>query len=181
MALASEPQLGPCSFITAIIGGVIGAAFGIFAGLNLGGLIGILIGCVGGALVGGLVGAAIGRELESYWLLASDEFYEGLPSEADVRIQELSDKIVSELVSLAPESMTEIQFEIVSAPGDRAEIGLIENHPAVRSVELSEEICRTASRYLPLMKQYVPGWSRSLFILCRSETEWSVQIDVEGH
>lgn len=74
-------------------------------------------------------------------------------SELEPQLHELSNVFVSELISLTPETMSEIQFEIVSTADGGADIGLLENHPAVKGVALSNEIYDAASRYLPLIKQ----------------------------
>ena len=95
------------------------------------------------------------------------------------RLHELSNLLVSELISLTPESMSEIQFEIVGTADGGADIGLLENHPDAARVALSDQVYAAASQYLPLVKQYVPGWKRSLMVLRLDGDEWHVQIDFE--
>ncbi len=72
---------------------------------------------------------------------------------------------MSELISITPETMSEIQFEIVGTEDGEADIGLLENHAAAKNVALSDGIYDATSRYLPLIKQCVSGWKRSLLIL----------------
>jgi hypothetical protein len=91
----------------------------------------------------------------------------------------LTNALVNELISITPDSMAEIQFEIASTPDGGADIGLVENHPEVTKVALSQTIYDHASRYLPLVKQYVPGWTRTLVVLVESEDGWKVSVNFE--
>jgi hypothetical protein len=102
-------------------------------------------------------------------------------NELEQRIRELSDQIVYELISITPESMSEIQFEIVSTEDGGADIGLLENHPDAAHVSLSDNIYASASRYLPLIKQYIRGWRRSLLILRLDGEQWDVTMTFERH
>lgn len=101
-------------------------------------------------------------------------------SELESQLHELSNVFVSELISLTPETMSEIQFEFVSTADGGADISLLENHPAVKGVALSDEIYDAASSYLPLIKQYVAGWKRSLFVLRLDGDEWQVEVNFES-
>lgn len=99
--------------------------------------------------------------------------------DAESQLHAVTNSIVNELISLTPESMPEIQFEIVATPDGGADIGLLENHPDARKVALSDEIYQFAGRYLPLVRQYVPGWKRSLIVLRETSDGWKVSVDFE--
>lgn len=99
--------------------------------------------------------------------------------DAEAQLHAVTNSIVNELISLTPESMPEIQFEIVATPDGGADIGLLENHPDARKVALSDEIYQFAGRYLPLVRQYVPGWKRSLIVLRETSDGWKVSVDFE--
>src|SRR5688500_2204273 len=85
--------------------------------------------------------------------------------EIEAKLHGLTNTLVNELISLTPETMSEIQFEIVATSDGGADIGLVENHPDAKKVALSDVIYQVASQYLPLVKQYVLGWKRSLIVL----------------
>jgi hypothetical protein len=102
-----------------------------------------------------------------------------LTQNIEVKLQELTSAIVDELVSLTPESMSEIQFEMVSTPDGGADIGLVENHPDAKKVALSDNVYKLASQYLPLIRQYVPGWKRSLIIISETPQGWRVAVNFE--
>jgi hypothetical protein len=97
----------------------------------------------------------------------------------EAKLQTVTNALVHELISLTPETMSEIQFEIVATPDGGADIGILENHPDARRVTLSDAIYNYASRYLPLVRQYVPGWKRSLIVLRESDSGWSVAVDFD--
>ena len=100
-------------------------------------------------------------------------------SELEAKLHALTNALVNELISLTPESMSEIQFEIVATGDGGADIGLLETHPDASQVALSDAIYRVASQYLPLVKQYVPGWKRTLIVLNESAEGWSVSVNFE--
>jgi hypothetical protein len=100
-------------------------------------------------------------------------------SDLEAKLHALTNAFVEELISLTPESMREIQFEIISTADGGADIGLLENHPEAKKVALSDTVYHLASRYLPLVKGYVPGWQRSLFTLRESDSGWQVSVDFE--
>src|SRR5262245_13418146 len=100
-------------------------------------------------------------------------------SDVEARLQAVTNALVGELISITPATMTEIQFEIVSTEGGGADIGLLENHPDVKRVGLSDAVYDHASRYLPLVKRYVPGWRRSLITLRESGDGWKTSVNFE--
>jgi hypothetical protein len=100
-------------------------------------------------------------------------------SDVEGRLHSVTNAIVNALISLTPESMSEIQFEIAATPDGGADIGLLENHPDARKVALSDEIYQYCGRYLPLVRQYVPGWKRSLITLRESSDGWKVSVDFQ--
>jgi hypothetical protein len=100
-------------------------------------------------------------------------------NDVEARLHALTTTLVNELISLTPETMTEIQFEIAMTDDGGADIGLLENHPDATRVALSDLIYTTASHYLPLIKQYVPGWTRTLISLQESKGGWQVKVDFE--
>ena len=100
-------------------------------------------------------------------------------NDVEAKLHGLTNTLVNELISLTPESMKEIQFEIASTDDGGAEIGLIETHPDATKVSLSDVIYTTASRYLPLVKEYVSGWQRTLITLREREDGWSVDVNFE--
>ncbi len=91
----------------------------------------------------------------------------------------VANSLVEELIRITPESMCEIQFEIIATDDGGADIGLLENHPDVTSVALSDTVYDCCSRYLPLVKSYASGWKRSLFTLRQSDEEWDVSVKFE--
>ena len=99
------------------------------------------------------------------------------PSEVEAKLHTLTNALVNELIALTPATMSEIQFEIVATADGGADIGLLENHPDAKKVALSDSMHQIASAYLPLIKQYVRGWKRTLFILRESEDGWKVTIE----
>lgn len=100
-------------------------------------------------------------------------------NDVEAKLHALTNSLVNELISLTPETMEEIQFEIVSTGDGGADVGLLENHPDVTKVALSDAVYNYASHYLPLVRQYVPGWRRSLIVLSQSEDGWKVAVDFE--
>jgi hypothetical protein len=102
-----------------------------------------------------------------------------LSRDVEAQLQAVTNALVNELISLTPESMSEIQFEIVATPDGGADIGLLENHPDARKVALSDAIYQFTGRYLPLVRQYVPGWQRSQINLRETPEGWKVSVDFE--
>ena len=100
-------------------------------------------------------------------------------SELEARLHALTSVLVDELVSLTPETMSEIQFEIVDTSDGGADIGLVENHPDACKVALSQRVYQCAGQYLPLVREYVPGWKRSLILLSESAEGWKVSVEFE--
>ncbi|HUG66413.1 MAG TPA: hypothetical protein VMM76_01600 [Pirellulaceae bacterium] len=101
------------------------------------------------------------------------------PNDVEAKLQTLTNSLVNELIALTPETMTEIQFQIAATEDGGADIGLLENHPDATKVTLSDAVYSAASHYLPLIKQYVPGWTRSLIILRESGDGWKVAVHFE--
>jgi len=99
--------------------------------------------------------------------------------DVEAKLHAVTNSLVNELIALTPETMAEIQFEIASTDDGGADIGLLENHPDASKVLLSEAVYSAASQYLPLVKQYVPGWKRSLIILRESAEGWNVTVNFE--
>ena len=100
-------------------------------------------------------------------------------SELELKLQTVTTDLANELISLTPEFMKEIQFEIVATNDSGADIGLIENHPEVKSVALSPLVYECCYTYLPLVKSYAPGWHRSLITLREGEGNWKFTVDFE--
>jgi len=100
-------------------------------------------------------------------------------NDVESKLHEVTSALVNELIALTPETMPEIQFEIVSTGDGGADVGLLENHPDVKKVGLSDEIYQFASAYLPLVKQYAPGWKRSLIVIRESNEGFKVSVDFE--
>ena len=101
------------------------------------------------------------------------------PNELEAKLQAITNSLVNELIALTPETMAEIQFEIAATDDGGVNVGLLENHPDATKVALSDAIYSAASHYLPLIKQYVPGWTRSLIVLRESEDGWKVAVNFE--
>jgi hypothetical protein len=101
------------------------------------------------------------------------------PADVEAKLQAVTNSLAGELIALTPESMSEIEFEIVAADDGGADVGLLENHPDAAKVALSDAVYDAASVYLPLVKHYVPGWRRSLIILRESEAGWKVTVNYE--
>jgi hypothetical protein len=99
--------------------------------------------------------------------------------DVESRLQSLSNAIIGELMAITPDTMTEIQFELVSTPDGGADIGLLEKHPDAEKCRLSDEIYTYASHYLPLVKQYVPGWRRTLLTAREESDGWKITVDYE--
>src|SRR5512137_2703479 len=97
----------------------------------------------------------------------------------EAELRAVTDSLVNELISITPESMSEIEFEIVATSDGGADIGLVENHPDAKRVRLSPAIYDSASRYLPLVKRYVPGWRRSLITMRQDKGGWNVGMQFE--
>ena len=100
-------------------------------------------------------------------------------SELEPRLHAVTNELANELITLTPEFMNEIQFEIVSTDDGGADIGLMEIHPEVKYVALSPFVFDCCSKYLPLVKQYAPGWRRSLITLREGDGNWKVTVDFE--
>lgn len=100
-------------------------------------------------------------------------------TEVETKLRTITDSLVNELISLTPESMAEIEFEIVATSDGGADIGLLENHPDVTRVKLSPMVYDLASRYLPLIKRYIQGWKRSLIVMRQAENGWDVSMKFE--
>ena len=90
-----------------------------------------------------------------------------------------TNQLASELITLTPEFMNEIQFEVVSTDDGGADIGLMEIHPEVKYVVLSPLVYDLCSKYLPLVKRYALGWRRSLITLRESSGDWKATVDFE--
>ncbi len=95
------------------------------------------------------------------------------------RLHTLTNSLVDELISITPETMAEIQFEIVATEDGGADIGLLVNHPDATRVALSETVYDCCSRYVPLVKQYARGWKRSLITLHEVAGSWHVSVNFE--
>lgn len=100
-------------------------------------------------------------------------------NDLEAKLHALTSALVNELIVLTPKTMSEIQFEVLSTDDGGADIGLLENHPDAKRVTLSATIYSAVSQYLPLVKQYVPGWKRSLLILQESGDGWNVKVQFE--
>ena len=100
-------------------------------------------------------------------------------SELGSQLWGVTNELASELITLTPEFMHEIQFEIVSTDDGGADIGLMEIHPEVKYVALSPLVYDCCSKYLPLVKRYAPGWRRSLITLREKGGDWKVTVDFE--
>jgi hypothetical protein len=100
-------------------------------------------------------------------------------SELELALQAVTDELANELIELTPEFMNIIQFEIVSTDDGGADIGLMEIHPEVPYVALSPRVYDCCSKYLPLVKQYAPGWRRSLLTLQEGAGNWEFTVDFE--
>lgn len=101
------------------------------------------------------------------------------PAELEEKMMAIVSDLASELISLTPEFMKVIEFEIVSTDDGGADIGLMETHPEVKNVSLSREVYHLCSDYLPLVKRYATGWKRSLFTLKEEEGSWNISINLE--
>ena len=55
----------------------------------------------------------------------------------------------------------------------------MENHPDATKVVLSEAVYKYCSEYLPLVKQYIPGWWRSLITLLECDDDWEASVKFE--
>lgn len=96
------------------------------------------------------------------------------------RLKNVADSLVSALITITPETMREIQFEIVATDDGGADFGLLDSHPDTRRVALSDRIYQLTSQYLPLVKQMIPHWKRSLIVLRQGENDhWNVSMDFE--
>ena len=104
-----------------------------------------------------------------------------MPDSADLeqQLQAVTQALVAELIHLTPQSMSDIQFEIVGTDDGGADLGLLDNHPDVQHVALSQSIHQSVARYLPLVREYVPGWKRSLLMLQEEDDGWKVQVVYE--
>lgn len=100
-------------------------------------------------------------------------------SEVELKLQAVTDELANELIALTPDFMNEIQFEIVSTDDGGADIGLMKIHPEVKYVALSPIVYDCCSKYLPLVKQYAPGWRRSLLTLQEGDGDWKCTVDFE--
>lgn len=99
--------------------------------------------------------------------------------ELGAQLHTLTSALVEELISLTPETMAEIQFELVATADGGADVGLLENHPDATRVALSDRVYACARQYLPLVKQYVPDWRRTLIVVRETEAGWNVAVDFE--
>ncbi|MBD3673879.1 MAG: hypothetical protein HUJ26_10175 [Planctomycetaceae bacterium] len=99
--------------------------------------------------------------------------------DVETKLHSLTNTLVHELISLTPESMSEIQFEILSTDDGGADVGLLETHPDAKKVALSDAVFTASSHYLPLVKQYVNGWQRTLISLQEGEEGWQVNVEFE--
>jgi hypothetical protein len=100
-------------------------------------------------------------------------------ADVETRLQALTNALLGELMAITPDTMKEIQFELVATPDGGADIGLLENYPDAAKVQLSYEIYTYASHYLPLVKQYVPGWRRSLLTAREEADGWKITVEFE--
>ena len=101
------------------------------------------------------------------------------PGDVESKLHALTNSLVEELISITPASMSEIQFEIVATEDGGADIGLLENHPDATRVALSDAVYECCSQYIPLVKQEVPGWKRSLITLREDDGSWQASVDFE--
>ncbi len=100
-------------------------------------------------------------------------------SEIESQLWGVTNELSSELITLTPEFMHEIQFEIVSTDDGGADIGLMEILPEVKYVTLSPLVYDCCSKYLPLVKRYAPGWRRSLITLRETDGVWNAKVTFE--
>ena len=61
-------------------------------------------------------------------------------NDIQAKLQAVTNSLVKELIAITPETMKEIQFEIVLTNDGGADIGLLENHPDALKVALSDAI-----------------------------------------
>lgn len=101
------------------------------------------------------------------------------PQELEDKLGEIISDLANELISLTPEFMNVIEFEIVSTGDGGADIGLLETHPEVKNVALSPEVYQLCTKYLPLVKTLAQGWQRSLITMKEGESSWNITIDHE--
>jgi hypothetical protein len=99
--------------------------------------------------------------------------------ELQQKIHSLTTELANELISLTPEFMDDIQFEIVSTADGGANIGLIEIRPEVKYVELSPKVYDFCKQYLPMIRQLSSLWKRSLVSLREAEGHWKITVDFE--
>ena len=100
-------------------------------------------------------------------------------NQLELELQAVTNALGEELISLTPDFMKEIQFEIFSTDDGGADIGLVEIHPEVQYVALSSHVYDCCSKYLPLVKRYAPGWRRSLLTLREGDGNWKFTVDFE--
>lgn len=100
-------------------------------------------------------------------------------NEIENKLHSVTNSIVNELIQLTPEFMKEILFEIESTEDGGANIGLLENYPEVKNVSLSESIYTLCSSYLPLVREYVSEWKRTLITISETQEGWKVKVDFE--
>ena len=100
-------------------------------------------------------------------------------SELGSQLWGVTNELASELITLTPEFMMEVQFEIVSTDDGGADIGLMEDYPEVKYVALSPLVYDCCAKYLSLVKRYAPGWRRSLITLREGDGNWKVTVDFE--
>ncbi len=100
-------------------------------------------------------------------------------SELESQLWSVTNELASELITLTPDFMREIQFEIVSTDDGGADIGLMEIHPEVKNVVLSPLVYDCCSKYVHLVKRYAPGWRRSLITLREDGTAWKTTVSFE--
>lgn len=101
------------------------------------------------------------------------------PIELEQKLSVIISDLANELISLTPEFMNVIEFEIVLTSDGGADIGLMETHPEVKNVALSPEVYQLCSKYLPLVKQLAHGWQRSLITMKEGDGSWNITIEHE--
>lgn len=102
-----------------------------------------------------------------------------VPQDIESSLHALTNSLVEELISIAPASMREVEFEIVATEDGGADFGLQENHPDATTVALSDAVYEHVSLYLTLVRQYMPDWKRSLIVFRESEGGWEISVKFE--
>jgi hypothetical protein len=96
---------------------------------------------------------------------------------AEEQLHEISNQLVDELVRIAPPTVPEIRFAIVSTPDGGADLELLDTHPDARQMQPNEVIFACCSQYLRLARDVLSGWTRSLFILQQEDGEWKASVE----